>query len=119
MLIKSLFFLKIKVCDPALKTCTTIAGNGQPGLKDGQFLEAQFSEPGGLCVADNGRTLFVSDTNNHLIRVLDLELKTVRQVCINTDSVPIQSPIPDSHSNLMKWECGFELFYYYYYYYYS
>ena len=83
MLIKSFFFfLKIKVCNPVLKTCTTIAGNGQPGLKDGQFLEAQFSEPGGLCVADDGKTLFVSDTNTHLIRVLDLELKTVRQVCI-------------------------------------
>lgn len=49
-------------------------------MRDGGLLEAQFYEPGGICVADKGRTLFVSDTNNNCIRKIDLESKTVEQV---------------------------------------
>ena len=47
---------------------------------DGGLSEAQFYEPGGICVTDEGRTLFVSDTNNNCIRKIDLESKTVEQV---------------------------------------
>lgn len=68
--------------DPATKRCSTLAGTGKSGLVDGAFEHAQFSEPGGLCVDPTGKTLFVADTNNHAIRVLDLDKKTVTQVCI-------------------------------------
>ena len=71
---------QIKVVDPATKRCTTLAGTGQSGLVDGPFEHAQFSEPGGLCLDPAGRTLFVADTNNHAIRVLDLDQKSVTQV---------------------------------------
>ena len=66
--------------DPATKRCTTLAGTGQSGLVDGAFEHAQFSEPGGLCLDHTGKTLFVADTNNHVVRVLDLEQRTVTQV---------------------------------------
>ena len=66
--------------DPAAKRCTTLAGTGKSGLLDGFFEYAQFSEPGGLCLDPKGKTLFVADTNNHAIRVLDLEEKTVTEV---------------------------------------
>jgi DNA-binding beta-propeller fold protein YncE/thiol-disulfide isomerase/thioredoxin len=59
---------KIKVIDPKAKTCQTIAGSGKPGAGDEP---AQFDEPAGISVAD-GR-LYVADTNNHLIRVVDLK----------------------------------------------
>ncbi|KAM4032031.1 NHL repeat-containing protein 2 isoform 2-T2 [Anomaloglossus baeobatrachus] len=69
---------KIKAVDPKSKSCVTLAGTGQAGDAPGPgFLEAAFSEPGGLCVAPDGRLLYVADTNNHQIKVLDVETKMV------------------------------------------
>jgi hypothetical protein len=59
---------KIKVIDPEEKTCTTIAGSGKPGSADDP---AAFDEPAGISAA--GGKLYVADTNNHLIRVIDLD----------------------------------------------
>ena len=64
------------------KVCTTLAGTGDTGLIDGPFEHAQFSEPGGLCVGPEGTTLFVADTNNHAIRILDLDTREVTQVSV-------------------------------------
>ncbi|MBC7543833.1 MAG: redoxin domain-containing protein [Candidatus Sericytochromatia bacterium] len=55
---------KIKVVDPDRRTSFTFAGTGPAGEGDG--MQAQFDEPGGLAVADN--RLYVADTNNHLLR---------------------------------------------------
>lgn len=44
------------------------------------FEHAQFSEPGGLCLAKEEQLLVVADTNNHAIRVLDLDKKAVTKV---------------------------------------
>ena len=65
--------------NPGAKTCTTLTGTGSVGLMDGPFEHAQFSEPGGLCVDLEGKLLVVADTNNHVVRVLDLEK---REVCV-------------------------------------
>jgi DNA-binding beta-propeller fold protein YncE len=62
---------KIKLIDPQARSCTTIAGTGEPGRNDGPAARATFDEPAGLGVA--GGKLYVADTNNHLIRVIDLE----------------------------------------------
>lgn len=64
---------KIKVLNPRDKTCRTISGNGQAGHNDSK--DAQFYEPGGLCIANN--KLYVADTNNHAIRKIDLRTKEV------------------------------------------
>lgn len=40
----------------------------------------QFDEPGGVCVSPDGHYLYVADTNNHAIRVVDLQTKSVSQV---------------------------------------
>jgi DNA-binding beta-propeller fold protein YncE len=61
---------KIKRLDPDTFVIETIAG-GDQGWSDGTGAEARFSEPGGVSYAD-GR-LYVADTNNHAIRVIDLE----------------------------------------------
>jgi thiol-disulfide isomerase/thioredoxin len=58
---------KIKVVDPKQQSSTTIAGNGQAGLSDEP---ATFDEPAGISLA--GSKLYVADTNNHAIRVVDL-----------------------------------------------
>src|SRR5581483_8359035 len=44
-----------------------------PGLRDGEA--AQFYEPGGLSIA-NGK-MYIADTNNHAIRVVDMSSKRV------------------------------------------
>ncbi|XP_077114064.1 NHL repeat-containing protein 2 isoform X1 [Ranitomeya variabilis] len=69
---------KIKTVDPKSKICVTLAGTGQAGNAPGpSFMEASFSEPGGLCATPDGRLLYVADTNNHQIKVLDMETKMV------------------------------------------
>ncbi len=59
-----------------------VAGSGERGLKDGAFDEAQFSNPQGLALQRDGdsATLYVADTNNHVIRALDLNNGTVKTV---------------------------------------
>ena len=59
---------KIKVCDPKTKAVRGLVGTGKPGTGDEP---AQFYQPGGLSVA--GESLYVADTNNHQIRVVDLK----------------------------------------------
>ncbi|GLT71599.1 hypothetical protein SLA2020_436050 [Shorea laevis] len=62
---------KIKKLDPAGKKVSTLAGTGKAGFKDGIPQAAQLSEPAGISLAENGR-LFIADTNNSVIRYLDL-----------------------------------------------
>ncbi|MEE8452997.1 MAG: thioredoxin-like domain-containing protein [Thermoguttaceae bacterium] len=59
---------KIKAINPTDGTTRTIAGTGQPGLDDDG---PTFNEPAGISAAF-GR-LYVADTNNHVIRVIDLQ----------------------------------------------
>jgi hypothetical protein len=60
---------KVKALDPEKGTCATLAGTGRPGFEDGGAGEAGFWEPGGISAA--GDRLYVADTNNHAIRVVD------------------------------------------------
>ena len=59
---------KIKRLDPKTGAVKTFAGTGKPGQADGA--KPSFYEPGGLAYA-NGK-LYVADTNNHAVRVVDL-----------------------------------------------
>ena len=67
---------KIKMLDPLTGVVTTFAGTGRAGHTDGPGARAQFFEPGGLSVSAN--TLYVADTNNHAIRVIDVSTRDVR-----------------------------------------
>ncbi|KAL5565895.1 hypothetical protein UlMin_029059 [Ulmus minor] len=62
---------KIKKLDRASKRVITLAGTGKAGFKDGTALKSQLSEPSGIIEAENGR-LLIADTNNSVIRYLDL-----------------------------------------------
>ena len=64
---------KIKLLDPVAGQVKTLIGNGKAGFKDGSFEEAQLFEPEGVQV-HQGR-LYIADTNNHLVRVADLNLE--------------------------------------------
>lgn len=70
---------KIKRLDPVSETIETLFGlGGSGGFRDGAAAEAQFDEPGGLAYA-NGK-LYVADTNNDAIRVIDMSAATVSTV---------------------------------------
>ena len=69
--------------DVSKKNCVSLAGKGSPGCTGGKFKDAQFSEPSGLCLSPAGDTVYVADTNNHLIRTLDLATETVADVSVS------------------------------------
>jgi thiol-disulfide isomerase/thioredoxin/sugar lactone lactonase YvrE len=69
---------KIKRISPESKSAETFAGTGKGGLRDGE--SATFDEPGGLSVAYG--KLYVADTNNNVIRVVDLKSKRVETLQI-------------------------------------
>jgi thiol-disulfide isomerase/thioredoxin/outer membrane protein assembly factor BamB len=56
----------------------SVAGTGAAGRVDGGFDVATFHRPQGLALI--GDTLFVADTENHVIRALDLEARVVTTV---------------------------------------
>ena len=60
---------KIKIVTPGTKTVHTFLGNGKSGIGDAK--NPQFYEPGGLAVLDG--KLYVADTDNHRICVIDLK----------------------------------------------
>jgi DNA-binding beta-propeller fold protein YncE len=66
---------RIKVLNPHTREVKQFAGTGTAGFKDGLLQEAEFNEPGGLAYAD-GR-LYVADTNNNAIRVIDIHAGVV------------------------------------------
>jgi DNA-binding beta-propeller fold protein YncE len=66
---------KIKRLDPVERQVTTWAG-GEAGHEDGNLAAARFWEPSGLSLA--GAQLYVADTNNHAIRLIDLNAGTAR-----------------------------------------
>lgn len=52
-----------------------VIGSGQIGSKDGDYQSASFDHPQGMALV--GNTLYVADTENHLIRQIDLDQKQV------------------------------------------
>uniref|UniRef100_A0AAV2LIB1 NHL repeat-containing protein 2 n=1 Tax=Knipowitschia caucasica TaxID=637954 RepID=A0AAV2LIB1_KNICA len=97
---------KIKVVDPKTKQCVSVAGTGDAADTVGPgFNQSSFNEPGGLCVSDGGKTLYVADTNNHQIKVLDLDSQTVSLFPISTDctdAIPTRSTGPPKAPALPK-----------------
>ncbi|MBN1880790.1 MAG: redoxin domain-containing protein [Deltaproteobacteria bacterium] len=87
---------KIKRVDIAARTITTFAGTGATGGSDGTLFDATFDEPAGVTYAD-GR-LYVADTNNHLIRIIDITNDTVSTLSIPDIAAahPEDSPAVDT-----------------------
>jgi thiol-disulfide isomerase/thioredoxin len=69
---------KIKTLDPRTREVKTFAGAGRPGQADGE--RASFYEPGGISIARGH--LYVADTNNHAVRVVDLSTRQTTTLAI-------------------------------------
>lgn len=67
---------RIKVVDDS-GFVRDFCGCGTPGYKDGSPKEAMFWEPGGLALSADGSKLYVSDTNNFAVRIVDTQTREV------------------------------------------
>jgi DNA-binding beta-propeller fold protein YncE len=87
LLIADTYNHKIKELDPKAEKVTSLLGTGKPGQSDGAA--PSFYEPAGLALA-NGN-LYVADTNNHAIRVVDLKTKRASTLKINGLTPPMKN----------------------------
>jgi sugar lactone lactonase YvrE len=75
----------IRKIDVASGEVTTVAGAPRVrGKTDGNLVDARFSEPEGIALDPSGK-LYIADTDNNLIRVLDLNAGTVSTVAGNSE----------------------------------
>lgn len=58
----------------------SVIGDGQSGLKDGDFKTAQFNAPQGMTLSADEKVLFVADTDNHAIRAIDFTTQKVTTI---------------------------------------
>lgn len=65
----------------AEKRVETLCGNEIAGLEDGSFEEARFYYPIDVAWNSKMQELYVSDSWNHIIRVISLRNKTVKTLC--------------------------------------
>ena len=70
----------IRKIDLATKTVSTIAGHTFPSSGDGVGKSAGFESPRGLAISPDGKTLYVADSRNNMIRKIDLATKTVSTI---------------------------------------
>lgn len=69
---------RIRTVDPTTREVRSLAGSAPApawGFRDGDVESARFHEPRGI--AFHNQTLYVADTNNHALRVIDLEAQEV------------------------------------------
>lgn len=85
LLIADTYNHKIKTLNPQTRAVETFAGTGKPGQADGA--NPSFYEPAGLAVANE--KLYVADTNNHAIRIVDLKTKQTGTLVIKGLHPPV------------------------------
>ncbi|PYS64644.1 MAG: hypothetical protein DMF74_06485 [Acidobacteria bacterium] len=96
LLIADTYNHKIKSLDPVARSVKSFAGTGKPGQSDGA--KPSFYEPGGLTIA--GEKLYVADTNNHAIRVVDLKTKETKTLPIKGLQPPASSQTTTANADV-------------------
>ncbi len=96
LLIADTYNHRIKLLDPGARAVRHFVGSGKPGQSDGA--RASFYEPGGLSVA--GNNLYVADTNNHAIRVVDLKTKETKTLQIRGLQPPASNQASASNADV-------------------
>ncbi len=94
LLVADTYNNKIKEVDPKTGYAKSFLGSGKSGYKDGTGTNAEFNEPGGLSV--DGNTLYIADTNNHLIRKVNLKTRKVETLQL-TNLDMLKMPKPAKH----------------------
>lgn len=89
---------KIKWIDLRSGHVTSFAGDGEPGAADDEAAEANFREPGGVAAFEG--SLFVADTNNHAVRVIDLVDHGVRTLALRGVPIPAHVAIESGAASI-------------------
>jgi DNA-binding beta-propeller fold protein YncE len=63
---------RVVVADGGTGEVIAVYGSGRSGYRNGFALEAQFNAPQGMALSEDGATLYVADTGNHVIRSVDV-----------------------------------------------
>ncbi|HVF23974.1 MAG TPA: thioredoxin-like domain-containing protein [Pyrinomonadaceae bacterium] len=92
ILIADTYNHKVKELDPDKRRVNSLLGTGKPGQADGTA--PSFYEPGGLALANS--KLYIADTNNHAIRVVDLKTKQASTLRLNGLTPPANNPMTTS-----------------------
>ncbi|XP_069674037.1 NHL repeat-containing protein 2 isoform X2 [Periplaneta americana] len=68
---------KLKSINVQTNNCTTVLGTStRLNSRDA----VQLNEPGGLCVSSDGTHIYVADTNNHCIKIVNLETMRINKL---------------------------------------
>lgn len=70
----------IRKLDLNAQVVSTIAGGNAAGYVDGPLAAARFNNPYGIAAAADGNKLYVADTGNNAIRLVDLQAGTVSTI---------------------------------------
>jgi hypothetical protein len=80
LLIADTYNHRLKRLRPETRAVSAWSGSGVPGFHDGPAPDAQFREPSGVSVA-HGK-VYVADTNNHVVRMVDGETGAVGTLAV-------------------------------------
>lgn len=86
LLVADTYNHKIKCVDLQTKNCTTVIGSGQPG--DDICVDPRmslFNEPAGLAVDRDKQVVYIADTNNHCIKVFNMNTHTLTELSLSKD----------------------------------
>ena len=85
----------MKLCDLNSSVVKTVCGSGTAGYSDGTGNISRLSEPGGMALGPSN-TLFIADTNNNVIRVLDCSTESLTTLDLKLVPEPRVSPLNDN-----------------------
>ncbi|KAL4231754.1 NHL repeat-containing protein 2 [Mactra antiquata] len=74
---------KVKSVDISNRKCQTMLGTGKAGSTNGDNLSSiELNEPGGIACDWRNKLVYIADTNNHHIKILDLQSQKVQNLSI-------------------------------------
>ena len=86
-----------------------VIGSGGEGRSDGGFDEATFLRPQGMALDPDGRTLYIADRENHLIRAANLDTREVTTIAGTGEPVTVFVPGPAEQSAIASpWDLHVE-----------
>ena len=87
---------RLKLLDPKTGEIKRWIGSGKSGLKNGKGLDSQLSEPSGFALDPKSNKLYVADTNNHVIRTINLISQEIETLNLSGVPSPIKPIAPRS-----------------------
>lgn len=97
VLIADTYNNKIKLLEPKTRQVLTYIGDGTPGNTD---QPPRFNEPAGIHVV--GNKAYIADTNNHLVRVIDLKKRNAQTLKITGLTPPAPVKPKPSFRNMIN-----------------